>query len=202
MCSQNAHEQETQPLIRVNFSTGTSRMIEWLKKGSNTALVLLCLYGLFKEIRPSEPFLTEYLIDARWGDLSKDDLYSKVYPVWSYSYFFLLIPVFVLTDFLRYKPVICLEGLSYIATWTLLLWFHGVPAMQAMQAVYGIATSTEVAYYTYIYAQVFHIANFGNEKTTTSGFCRWEQTSLKKYRALQGLRCSSEGSPVVFWLKF
>ena len=23
---------------------------------------LLCCYGLFKEIRPSEPFLTEYLI--------------------------------------------------------------------------------------------------------------------------------------------
>ena len=23
---------------------------------------LLCCYGLFKEIRPSEPFLTEYLV--------------------------------------------------------------------------------------------------------------------------------------------
>ena len=28
---------------------------------------LLCCYGLFKEIRPSEPFLTEYLISNHTG---------------------------------------------------------------------------------------------------------------------------------------
>ena len=26
---------------------------------------LLCLFGFLKELRPSEPFLTEYLIDSR-----------------------------------------------------------------------------------------------------------------------------------------
>ena len=125
-----------------------------LPSKTSKILVILCSYGLFKEIRPSEPFLTEYLVDARWGNLPKEDVYSKVYPVWSYAYFFLLIPVFVLTDFLRYKPVLCIEGLSYMVTWILLLWVHGMPAMQGMQAVYGVATSTEVAYYTYIYSQV------------------------------------------------
>ena len=154
---QDEFEHDAEPLLRSIASTGqtTSRMtIGWLRKGSNTALLLLCWYGLFKEIRPSEPFLTKYLLDARWGGLSKDDLYSKVYPVYSYSFFMLLVPVFVLTDFLRYKPVICLEGLSYIATWILLLWSHGVHAMQAMRAVYAVAASTEVAYFAYIYAQV------------------------------------------------
>ena len=118
------------------------------------SLGLLCCYGFFKEFRPSEPFLTEYLIDPRWGNISKNELYSSVYPVYTYATFALVFPVFVLTDYLRYKPVIVLEGLSYIATWSLLLWAKGVAAMQLMEFTYGIAVSTEVSYYTYIYAKV------------------------------------------------
>ena len=122
---------------------------------TNKVLSILCLYGLFKEIRPSEPFLTEYLIDPQFGkNVTKAEVSSEIYPVWSYSYFALLVPVFVLTDLVRYKPVICLEGLAYIGCWALLLWAKGVRAMQGMEFVYGIATSTEVAYYTYIYSQV------------------------------------------------
>ena len=124
---------------------------------SNDLLIplgLLCCYGFFKEFRPSEPFLTEYLIDPRWGDITKNDLYSKVYPVYTYATFALVLPVFVLTDFLKYKPVIVLEGVAYIATWILLLWGNGVTAMQMMELCYGIAVSTEVSYYTYIYAKV------------------------------------------------
>ena len=117
-------------------------------------LVLLCAYGFFKEVKPSEPYLTEYLVGEEFKNLTKDDVYSKVYPVWSYSYFAMLIPVFLLTDFLRYKPMIMFEGLAYVVTWVLLLWAEGVAAMQVMQFVYGVATSTEIAYYTYIYAKV------------------------------------------------
>ena len=117
-------------------------------------LGLLCIYGLFKEFRPSEPFLTEYLIYPRWGNLSKDDVYSSVYPVYTYATFALVLPVFLFTDYVRYKPVIVFEGVSYIATWILLLWAKGVTWMQVMQIMYGIAISTEVAYYTYIYAKV------------------------------------------------
>ena len=54
----------------------------------------------------------------------------------------------------RYKPVIVFEGLAYIATWCMLLWANGVVWMQFMEFAYGIATSTEVAYFTYIYAKV------------------------------------------------
>ena len=117
-------------------------------------LLLLCLYGLFKEFRPSEPFLTEYLIDPRWVNLSKNDLYSNVYPVYTYATFALVLPVFLFTDYVRYKPIIVLEGISYIATWILLLWAEGVTAMQIMQVTYGVAVCTEVAYYSYIYAKV------------------------------------------------
>ena len=46
------------------------------------------------------------------------------------------------------------KGLAYIATWALLLWTDTIPWMQFMQFTYGVACSTEVAYYTYIYAKV------------------------------------------------
>ncbi len=59
-----------------------------------------------------------------------------------------------LSDLVRYKVVIVFEGFAYIATWILLVFGSGVPLMQLMQFTYGIATSTEIAYYTYIYAKV------------------------------------------------
>ncbi len=62
--------------------------------------------------------------------------------------------VFLVTDLARYKAVIVVEGFAYVATWCLLLWTEGVAWMQAMQVAYGVATATEVAYYTYIYAKV------------------------------------------------
>ncbi|XP_050735543.1 thiamine transporter 1-like [Eriocheir sinensis] len=123
-------------------------MDTWLR-----TCLLLCLYGFFKELRPSEPFLTEYLLQPPMN-LTNDEVNYQVYPVWTYSYLSLLVVVFLLTDLLRYKPVIVFEGIAYIATWSLLLWARGVTAMQLMEFTYGIATSTEVAYYTYIYAKV------------------------------------------------
>ena len=78
--------------------------------GYKITLSLLCFYGLFKELRPSEPYLTDYLVGEQYKNLTQEDVYNKVYPVWPYSYFALLIPVFLLTDLFRYKPVIVLEG--------------------------------------------------------------------------------------------
>ncbi|CAM1310903.1 SLC19A2 (predicted) [Pycnogonum litorale] len=115
---------------------------------------ILCSYGFFKEIRPSESFLTEYLEGRQWVNLTSFEVNHQVYPVWIYGYLALLIPVFLLTDYLRYKPLILLEGMAYVSTWILLIVGKGVATMQLMQFVYGIATSTEVAYYTYIYAMV------------------------------------------------
>ncbi|MCL4154153.1 UNVERIFIED_CONTAM: hypothetical protein GTU68_014131 [Idotea baltica] len=115
--------------------------------------ILLCLYGFFKELRPSEPFLTEYLLGP-YHNLTESQVYYDVYPVWTYSYLSLLVVVFLCTDLLRYKPVIVFEGIGYVATWCLLLWARDVHWMQLMEFCYGIATSTEVAYFTYMYAQV------------------------------------------------
>ena len=120
----------------------------WVK-----ATFLLCLYGFFKEMKPSEPFLTPYL-KAPPMNLTEEQLDNQIYPVWTYSYLVVLFMVFLVTDLLRYKPVIISEGLAYLMTRILLIWARGVLAMQFMQFAYGVATGTEVAYYSYIYAVV------------------------------------------------
>ena len=75
--------------------------------------------------------------------------------------------MFLLTDLLKYKPMIVFEALAYVVTWILLIWANGVAAMQAMEFTYGVATSTEVAYYTYIYAKVLASSyNTNKEKNT------------------------------------
>ncbi|NXQ37516.1 S19A3 protein, partial [Alaudala cheleensis] len=79
---------------------------------------------------------------------------NQIFPVWTYSYLALLCPVFLLTDYVRYKPVLLLQGLSLIVTWLLLLFAHGVVAMQLVEFFYGMVTATEVAYYAYIYSVV------------------------------------------------
>ena len=114
---------------------------------------LICCYGFFKELKPSEPFLTPYL-NSTYKHLTLEELSSEVYPIWTYSYLVVLFVVFLVADALRYKPLIITEGLAYLATRVLLIWAHGVLSMQFMQIAYGVATGTEIAYYSYIYALV------------------------------------------------
>ncbi|KAM4040789.1 thiamine transporter 2 [Anomaloglossus baeobatrachus] len=115
--------------------------------------ILLCIYGFFTYMRPSEPFLTPYLTGPV-HNLTLEQVTNFVFPVWTYSYLAILFPVFLLTDYLRYKPVIILQGLSYIICWVLLLFARGVPAMQGLEFMYGVVTATEIAYFSYIYSVV------------------------------------------------
>lgn len=113
----------------------------------------LCLFGFLKEMKPSEPFLTPYL-NSTFKHIDQKALSNEVYPISTYANFIFLFLVFLLTDFLRYKPLIIIESLSYLATRAILAWGDGIPLMQLMQITYGLASATEIAYYAYIYAMV------------------------------------------------
>ncbi|KAL8190840.1 UNVERIFIED_CONTAM: hypothetical protein K2H54_062580 [Gekko kuhli] len=114
---------------------------------------VLCFYGFFANLRPSEPFLTPYLLGPD-KNLTETQVFNEIYPVWTYSYLVLLFPVFLATDYLRYKPVILLQGLSLIVTWFMLLYAKGLLAIQFLEFFYGVVTATEIAYYSYIYSIV------------------------------------------------
>ena len=114
--------------------------------------MVLCLYGFFKEMKPSEPFLTPFLKGFH-NNLTESQL-EQIYPVWTYSYLGILAIALLVTDLARYKPIIITEALAYLATRIILLAGHSVAIMQLMQFAYGVATATEIAYYAYIYAAV------------------------------------------------
>uniref|UniRef100_A0A8C5UA89 Thiamine transporter 2 n=1 Tax=Malurus cyaneus samueli TaxID=2593467 RepID=A0A8C5UA89_9PASS len=128
----------------------------WKKEKTNNwafPTLILCLYGFFYMMRPSEPFLTPYLTGPD-KNLTTDEVTNQILPVWTYSYLALLFPVFLFTDYMRYKPVLLLQGISLIITWILLLFAQGVMAMQVVEFFYGMVTASEVAYYAYIYSVV------------------------------------------------
>nr|ABN58742.1 reduced folate carrier [Caenorhabditis elegans] len=118
-----------------------------------TTTAILCLYGAVKEFRPATPFLTPFLASPE-KNITLDELYSQVYPYWTYSYMLALIPMFILTDILRYKPIVMIEAIGLVATWALLVFGKGVWQMQIMQVSFGVASAAEIAYYSYIYSIV------------------------------------------------
>ncbi|CAO2625202.1 Thiamine transporter 2 [Lemmus lemmus] len=79
---------------------------------------------------------------------------NEVLPVWTYSYLAMLPPVFVLTDYLRYKPVIMLHTVAFAVCYLILLFGQGVMLMQVAEFFFGVVSATEIGYYSYIYSMV------------------------------------------------
>ncbi|GCC27298.1 thiamine transporter 1-like [Chiloscyllium punctatum] len=126
---------------------------------------LLCVCGFFSNVRPSEPFLTPYLMGPD-KNLTEQQV-NEIFPVWTYSYVVLLFPIFLATDYLRYKPIIVLQGAALIVTWLMLLYAQGLLAMKFLEFFYGMVTASEVAYYSYIYS----VVDFNMYQKVT-GYCR------------------------------
>src|ERR1700722_6795508 len=78
----------------------------------------------------------------------------QVYPWWTYSYLVALVPIFLLTDLLLYKPILVLESVGYIVFRSTLVFGSSVLTQQIGQAWYGVASASEIAFYSYIYARV------------------------------------------------
>ncbi|RXN18730.1 thiamine transporter 2-like protein [Labeo rohita] len=114
---------------------------------------LLCIYGFCSTVKPLEPFLIPFLTGPD-KNLTMEQVTSQIFPVWTYSYLTVLVPVFLLTDWLRYKPIVVFQCVALFITTAMLLWCNGVPEMQAVQFTYGVVTSCDVAYFTYLYSIV------------------------------------------------
>ncbi|XP_051869839.1 thiamine transporter 1-like isoform X2 [Pristis pectinata] len=126
---------------------------------------LLCICGFFSNVRPFEPFFTPYLLGPD-KNLTEQQV-KQVFPVWTYSYLVLLFPIFLATDYLRYKPVIIIQCAALVVTLFMLLYAQGLLAMQFVELFYGMTTASEVAYYSYIYT----VVDF-NKYQKVTGYCR------------------------------
>lgn len=115
--------------------------------------LLLCTFGFFREMRPSEPFVVEYLTGPD-RNITSDELNREIYPFGTYSVLIQLVIVFLITDIVRYKAIIIVSALSGIILFGILLWTQTLWELLIGQVFYGTFMASEVAYYTYIYAKV------------------------------------------------
>ncbi|KAM6131532.1 reduced folate transporter [Phoenicopterus ruber ruber] len=113
----------------------------------------LCFYGFMMQIRPGESFITPYLLGAD-KNFTQAEVTNVILPVLTYSYMAVLVPIFLLTDYLRYKPVLVLQSLSHISIWLLLVFGTSILAMQLMEFFYGITMAARIAYSSYIFSLV------------------------------------------------
>ncbi|CAL8351481.1 unnamed protein product [Lota lota] len=141
------------------------RVKRW-RAGWEYPTTLLCVYGFFSTVKPLEPFLIPFLTGPD-KNLTTEQVINEILPVWTYSYLCVLVPVFLLTDWLRYKPVVVFQSVNLLITTVFLLCLWSVAAMQVMQFFYGVVTATEVAYFSYIYS----VIDTANYRKATS-YCR------------------------------
>lgn len=113
----------------------------------------LCFYGFMAQMRPGESFITPYLLGPD-KNFTQEQVTNEVIPVLSYSYLAVLVPVFLFTDYLRYKPVLLLQGLSFVCVWLLLLLGRSVLHMQLMEVFYSVTMAARIAYSSYIFSLV------------------------------------------------
>ncbi|NXW24250.1 S19A1 protein, partial [Circaetus pectoralis] len=113
----------------------------------------LCFYGFMTQIRPGESFITPYLLGAD-KNFTQAEVTNVITPVMTYSYMAVLVPIFLLTDYLRYKPVLVLQSLSHISIWLLLVLGTSVLAMQLMEFFYSVTMAARIAYSSYIFSLV------------------------------------------------
>ncbi|CAG9530365.1 unnamed protein product [Cercopithifilaria johnstoni] len=118
----------------------------------NIVPILLVLYGFLKDFKPGEPFLFKY--QTNFLNLTETQLNGEIYPYWTYSYLITLIPIFLLTDLLLYKPILILESIGYMVFRITLVFGSGIFLQQIGMSFYGVASAAEIAFYSYIYAKV------------------------------------------------
>ncbi|KAL3112939.1 hypothetical protein niasHT_012508 [Heterodera trifolii] len=129
-------------------------------------VALACSFGIIKKFRPGTPFLTPFLESEEFKNFTNAQVNSEIYTYWTYSNLLAMVPIIVVTDFLRYKPILVLEAVSLLACWLLLVYGTTLRQMQLMQICFGISTAASVAYNTYLYA----IVDKRNYKKVTSYF--------------------------------
>ncbi|XP_048516256.1 thiamine transporter 2-like isoform X2 [Athalia rosae] len=115
--------------------------------------LLLCVFGFFKEFRPSDPFSVEYFT-GQWMNFTKEQVYQEIFPVGTYSYLTTSFAVLLLTDYLRYKPVIILCGIAGSSSAIITIWGRTIQDMKFHEVFFGLFQSTEIAYLTYIYTKI------------------------------------------------
>lgn len=130
------------------WSRGQRRRLRW----GWLLPAILVLYSLLKEIKVGEPYLFKY--QTEYLNLTTEQITGEIYPYSPYVYMVSLVPIFLLTDLLLYKPTMLTEVLGQIGFRAALVFGHSITSQIFGMASYGVASASEVAFFSYIYARL------------------------------------------------
>uniref|UniRef100_A0A915P4B2 Folate transporter 1 n=1 Tax=Meloidogyne floridensis TaxID=298350 RepID=A0A915P4B2_9BILA len=156
-----SNSQSTQRLsistLSINFSQSASTRLKQINKNTKNWRItmlpaLLCFYSLVKEIKVGEPYLFKY--QTEYLNLTADQITGVIYPYTPYAYMTALVPIFLFTDLFLYKPTMFVEIIGQIVFRSTLVFGGSVISQIIGQISYGIASASEIAFFSYIYARL------------------------------------------------
>ncbi|XP_050524430.1 thiamine transporter 1-like isoform X2 [Daktulosphaira vitifoliae] len=111
------------------------------------------VFAFAREFRPIEPFYAAYMTSP-YVNCTVEQIPKELYAVGSYSMFVLIIIIFLVTDYVKYKPVLIVDGLGGIIHYIAIANRPSKLRIQFGQAFYGFFFSAEVALFGYLYAMI------------------------------------------------
>ncbi|XP_026820367.1 thiamine transporter 2-like [Rhopalosiphum maidis] len=115
--------------------------------------IIVSVYVILREFRPIDPFIIKYLTFLPKKYTIKT-IREEVYPVSSYASVLFIVIIFLVTDYLQYKPIIIVNGLSGIISYSLLLGSPTISLLKSSQIFLMLFRAAEVSYYTYVFAKI------------------------------------------------
>lgn len=123
-------------------------MEEWLK-------ISLCvsLFATFRDFRPVDSFYTSYLTSPA-VNFTTEQVTEDIYPINSYATTSLVIIMFLVTDYVLYRPIVMLDALSSIVMFLLVLEPVTLFKSKLSMVFLGLTSASELAYMSYAYAKI------------------------------------------------
>mmetsp|Transcript_1314 Transcript_1314/g.4504 ORF Transcript_1314/g.4504 Transcript_1314/m.4504 type:complete len:660 (+) Transcript_1314:391-2370(+) len=119
----------------------------------------LCLFAFFYYLRPSEPFLVEYLLiksnnaHPAQPNLTLDDVLHRIFPLWTYSYPFFQLFVGLTSDTIIPLKLLIIFGLIAAILSAVLVIFpiNSIIPPQLSQFTIALSISCHQAYFALVY---------------------------------------------------
>jgi hypothetical protein len=114
-------------------------------------LFVLEAFAFLSNFDPSSPFIAKYLTTEK--HFSQEQVYSRIYPFWTYSYFAALVLLALFAESLGdYRPVIVAATLAGgLGNCALLLWGNSLALMRLDQALVGVGFAGVMIFLSYSY---------------------------------------------------
>ncbi|KRY35947.1 Folate transporter 1 [Trichinella spiralis] len=122
-------------------------------------IFLLIFSGFLKEFRPILPFMNTYLTSSA-RNFTDDTLNHQVYPVWTYSYMALLLPVLLLSDNVHHFTFVIIGTFGQLCTMLAMIYGTTVACLQLMEIAYGLTTACDISSMSFLFFVVGDLKKF------------------------------------------